>query len=60
MIQLMSTNIQYSLRRARPWKTAYFLSTSMYQCIGFSTPRGSVRGRTVPDHWGHVTKARTP
>src|SRR5688572_1369675 len=35
-MKLMSTNIQNSLRRARPLKTAYFLRTARYQSTGSS------------------------
>lgn len=35
MMKLNRTNIQYSLRRARPLNTAYFFSTSVYQCTVF-------------------------
>src|SRR5438876_6526486 len=33
MRKLISTNIQYSRRRARPENSAYFLSTAMYQSM---------------------------
>ena len=38
MMTLNKKNIQYSLRRARPANTAYFLRTSRYQLIVASFP----------------------
>src|ERR1044072_3727161 len=54
MIPANSANIQYSLRRARPLKTAYFLRTSLNQLMVVS-PHRSPLG-TVPNGSGQAQK----